>query len=249
MAAAWLALGTIVVRIADGLWMVSGEEVSHPWDANAYLVGGDEPTLIDCGSTEGYPALTANLRALGYRPRDIRRIIATHGHWDHLSAAAQIQAEGGAELLIHTADRAQVESGDGDLTAAYLYGRPFPPARVDGTLRDGEVCVVNGIALRIYHTPGHSPGSVCLWGELPGMRLLIAGDTVWGGYHPRLRSDLEAWHASLARLAGLEIDVLTVGHGRPGVFFDGARRVKEARGQLGLLFNPWFKTLGTSFRY
>lgn len=236
-------------RLLDNLWLVAGDKLTHRWDASAYLITGDEPTLIDCGSTAGYPALTANLREIGYEPRNIRRIIATHGHWDHLSAAASLQDESDAKLLIHPADRAPVERGDFDRTSAFLYGEPFPPARVDGELHDGDVLRVNGVALHVLHTPGHSPGSVCLWTEIAGLKLLIAGDTLWGCFHPRVGSDLAAWERSLDRLLALDVDALTAGHVPPVLLLDAGRRLREARQQFGVYYNPWFKPFNVEFRY
>jgi glyoxylase-like metal-dependent hydrolase (beta-lactamase superfamily II) len=213
------------------------------------LVAGDEPTLIDCGSAEGYPALKRSLSKLGYGPRDIRRVIGTHGHWDHLSGMAALREESDALLCLHDADRAAVESGDEDRTAAFLYARPFPPVKVDRALNDGEVLSIGGYAFQVYHTPGHSPGSVSLWVEINGMKLLIAGDTFWGGYHPRIGSDMEAWARSLDRLLELDFDVMTIGHCPPTLIYDAKVKAQEARQQFGVYFNPWFKPFHTSFRY
>lgn len=239
----------MVVRLLGELWVASGEKLTHPWDASAYLIAGPEPTLIDCGSVAGYPALKRDLASFGYAPCDIRRVIATHGHWDHLSAMATLRAESDAELLIHEADRAAVETGDPDLTAAFLYGRPFPPVKADGLLRDGDVLDTNGYRVEVYHTPGHSPGSVSLRTEIAGVKLLIASDTLWGAYHDRWRSNLDAWRASLDRLLTLDFDVLTFGHGLPTLAFDAKRRVAEAREQFGVCFNPWFRPFHMAFRY
>lgn len=228
-------------RLLGELWVVSGKSLTHLWDASAYLVRGDEPTLIDCGCVEGYPALKRSLQALGYAPRDIVRVIATHGHWDHVSGMARLREESDARLLIHPADREQVEMGDYDRTAAFLYGQPCPPIPVDGLLCDGDVLQVNDFRMRVYHTPGHSPGSICLWTEHEGVKLLIAGDTIWGGYHPRVGSDIDAWQRSLDRLLELDFDVMTAGHIAPRLVHDAGRKVAEARGQLGVYFDPWFK--------
>lgn len=238
-----------MIKLIDGLWLVSGEKQTHPWDASAYLIPGPEPTLIDCGSNLGFPALTAQLAEHGYQPRDVRRILATHGHWDHVAAAAAIQAEGGAELLIHAADREGVETGDEDRTASFLYDKPFPPAQVTGELHDGDAIDANGIRLQVIHTPGHSPGSVCFLADLPGLKLLIAADTLYGGFHPRIGSDIDAWRCSLDRLLGCEFDAITAGHMPPVLLFDARARVLEARQQLGAYFNPWFKPFHTEFRY
>src|SRR5689334_8103469 len=101
-----------MIRLLGELWLASNERLTHRWDASSYLITGPEPTLIDCGSSEGYAALKRDLAAFGYRPADIKRVIATHGHWDHLSGMALLRQESDAQLFIHGADRAQVETGD-----------------------------------------------------------------------------------------------------------------------------------------
>jgi glyoxylase-like metal-dependent hydrolase (beta-lactamase superfamily II) len=241
--------GHNLVRLLGNFWVTSGNRLTHVWDASAYLIAGEEPTLIDCGSTEGYAALKRDLKSFGYEPKDIKKVIGTHGHWDHLSAVAKLQEEGDAQLFIHEADRLQVETGDPALTASYLYNKPFPPARVDGLLAHGDVLDINGYVFEVHHTPGHSPGSVSLRTEFHGLKLLIAADTIWGGYHPRICSSLEDWEKSLDRLLELEFDVMTTGHCPPALIFDAKRHVYEARQQLGVYWNPWFKPFHSSFRY
>lgn len=238
-----------MIRLLGEFWVTSGEKLTHPWDASAYLIAGDEPTLIDCGSSEGYAALKRDLRTFGYEPNDIMRVLATHGHWDHLSAMALLKEESDAKLYIHEADSRQVEIGDPVLTATFLYDRAFPSVKVDGFLQDGDVLRVNDFELRVFHCPGHSPGSVCFLTEYNGVKVLIAGDAIWGGYHPSIGSDLDAWVCSLDRLLELEFDVMTTGHIPPTLIFDAKRIVHEARQQIGVYFNPWFKPFHTSFLY
>ena len=238
-----------MVRLIGKFWVVSNDKLTHPWDANSYLIVGDEPTLIDCGSSEGYPALKRDLESFGYQPKDIRKVIATHGHWDHLSGMALLREESDAQLFIHEQDREQVETGDWDRTAAFLYDRPFRRVQVDGLLRDGEELALGDYRFTVLHTPGHTPGSVCFWTEINGLKLLIAGDTFWAGYHPRIGSNLDDWAASLDRVLELEFDVMTIGHCPPTLIFDAKRKAREARLQFGVYFNPWFKPFHTNFRY
>lgn len=229
-----------MIRLLDELWLLSGKTQTHPLDATAYLVKGEEPTLIDCGSSAGYPALKRSLQSFGYQPSDIVKVIGTHGHWDHLSGMAQLREESNAKLYLHEADREQVETGDFALTSAFLYDKPFPPVKVDGLLRDGDILQINDFRFTVYHTPGHTPGSICLWADVGDVKLLIAGDTMWGGYHPRIHSDLEAWGESLDRLLALNFDVMTFGHW-DALIEDAKRKVELARRQFAVYFDPWFR--------
>jgi glyoxylase-like metal-dependent hydrolase (beta-lactamase superfamily II) len=238
-----------MVKLIGQFHVISNPKFTHPWDANAYLVAGDEPTLIDCGSSLGYAALKAALDQLGYAPRDIRRVIATHGHWDHVSSMAQLREESDAQLWMHANDRDAVEAGDDDRTSAFLYGQPFPAVKVDRLLHDNEDIAVGPYRLHVMHTPGHSPGSVVFCTEVNGIKILIAGDTLWGGFHPKLGSDLDVWAHSLDRLLSLDFDVVTIGHCPPTLIFDAKTKVREARQQFGVFFDPWFKPFHLKFVY
>ncbi|WNQ09101.1 MBL fold metallo-hydrolase [Paenibacillus aurantius] len=237
------------VKLFDRFYVISGDKLSHPWDASAYFIAGEDPTLIDCGSTKGYPALKENLEELGYRPGDIRRVLATHSHWDHLSAMALLKEESDAKLYIHEAAADAVEQGDPVRTAAFLYDETFPAVKADVKLEHGDRLEVGGYEIHVHHTPGHTPGCVSFWLEVGGMKLLIAGDTLWGGYHPRIGSSLEDWERSLDHLLTLDFDVMTTGHIPPTLVFDAKTKVEEARQQLGVYFNPWFKSFHLKFRY
>ncbi|MDQ0889497.1 hydroxyacylglutathione hydrolase [Paenibacillus sp. V4I9] len=237
------------VKLAEDFYVVSGDKLTHPWDASAYLITGKEPVLIDCGGVDGYPALKRNLGELGVRPQDITKVIATPGHWDHVSGFAQLAQESSAELWIHEEDREQVEQGDYDRTGAFLYGKPFPALQVHRTLNDGETLHVGRFSLEIIHTPGHTPGSVSLRLTDGIHKILIAGDTLWGGYHTKVGSDIDAWGHSLDKLLTYDFDLMTFGHLPPTLVYDAKTKVAEARKQLGAYFNPWFKPMYETFQY
>lgn len=239
-----------MINLYGDLWVVSGSKLTHPWDASAYLILGPEPVLIDCGSTLGYEALKASLATKGIKPEDIRHVFATHCHWDHVSAMAQLRRESNARFYIHARDKRAVETGNNDLTSAFLYGQNFEPFKVDATLRDGQVFRFGDTKLEVLHTPGHTPGSCCFVVESKDrMRVLIAGDCLWGGFHPKVRSNLVHWQRSLERLSTLKVAAVTWGHIEPRLYFDAHRRLNEALRQFGVYHNPWFKPFDQKFRY
>lgn len=239
-----------MIQLHGNLWAVSGARLSHEFDASAYLIMGPVPTLIDCGSALGYADLKRHLSRLGLLPSDIQLILATHGHYDHISSAHLLKQESNAKLLVHRADRKAVETGDPERTAAFLYGLPFPATPVDGNIRDGQTWQLGETTVTAHHTPGHTPGSVSFIVETDGERILVAGDTLWGGFDHRIRSNAKAWIASLDKLAALEFDTLTWGHcPAPRLYLDAKTRVLEAKVQFQVYTNPWFKPFNREFRY
>jgi glyoxylase-like metal-dependent hydrolase (beta-lactamase superfamily II) len=175
--------------------------------ATAYAILEDEITVIDAGMHGSLPRLHAAITALGRSPADIARFIVTHGHPDHVGGA------GGAPILMHPADRDRALHLNAGTIARRFALRRLPPTT---DLRDGEVLPVLG-GLRVVHTPGHTPGSVCLYAARDG--LLFSGDAFWrdagGSLHRPNRywsEDLTSARASVRRLAELDIGTILFGH-------------------------------------
>lgn len=227
------------------IYVVLGEH-PHILNANAYLIGGSEPTLIDCGSVDGIPSLQQSLHQIGIDFSEISKVIATHGHRDHISAAHSIQQHNqGAQVLLHAADRAAVESADYEKTASYLYTAhtklAFDQPVITGELEDGDIIDASGKQIEVYHTPGHTPGSICLRVKADGLWLLFSGDTVFGGYSEQIGSDLTLWKQSLLKLKDLDFNILLTGH---TPFYDlpvTKKLFEDAIPQFGAMLNPWFK--------
>ncbi len=128
-------------------------------DLSSFLVTSPQGhVLIDTGVEENADAVLDNIRALGFDVKDIRVILTTQAHYDHVGAHARLKKESGARVLVSAFDAPLVSAGgEGD----YLFGPEyhFPPTKVDATVTDGEVVRVGPIALTSHLTPGHTKGT------------------------------------------------------------------------------------------
>lgn len=203
--------------------------------ANAVLLdAGPELVLVDAGFPGREGIVLDAVRQLGRAPRDLKHLVFTHGHPDHIGSAAAIVRETGATTWMHGADVPLAETG-GPFRPMTSPPNPLlklmhrlvwhpeermAPFAIDRRIADGETIPVAG-GLRVVHTPGHCAGHVSLlWG---GERLLIAGDVgmnIAGLSDPVGFEDEAEGRRSQRRLAGLRFDAAVFGHG--GVIRSGA---------------------------
>ena len=199
------------------------------------ILGDDGVTLIDTGYAGSLPRLTRGLGDLGLTLDQVRRVICTHGHPDHAGGARAL-ADLGIEILIHPADAANLEVSWGTAIRHPSRGRIFaamtPPLPSYTPLADGEVLPVLG-GLEVIHTPGHTPGSVCLYARAGG--LLFVGDVLQRRFgrvsaaSGLYSDDRAAALASLQRLAGLDVKSVIFSHYPPLVDEPMATLLKLAR--------------------
>jgi hydroxyacylglutathione hydrolase len=117
------------------------------------------------------------LARLARRQLTLRQIIVTHAHIDHIGGAAQLRRVTGAPVLFHQADLPIL--GMMEMQAGWL-GIPTPEkVALDQSADDGLAAGIPGLEAEVIHTPGHTPGSICL--HFPKQELLLAGDTLFAG--------------------------------------------------------------------
>lgn len=116
--------------------------------------------VIDGGPADAAPMLLANIRKLGFDPRDVKWILSSHEHHDHVGGLAELQKETGAQIAALASASSVLKSGQmssSDPQAGHL--EAFEPVRVSRTLSNGDTVKVGGSAFTVYETPAHSPGS------------------------------------------------------------------------------------------
>jgi metallo-beta-lactamase class B len=174
--------------------------------------------LIDTGTTEMHDSITSSIEQLGYRVSDIRILLASHAHFDHIEGHALMQRRSGAQVMAMTGDAEALESGH-DTSALGAIG--WEPVRVSRRLKDGDTVALGGTTLRAIHAPGHTPGAT-IWMttvEDDGRRYNVAFFTTTTPNvevpldNPRHKTVIEDTRKTFRKLkAEREPDIVLVGH-------------------------------------
>lgn len=195
------------------------------FDANVYLVSDRRHVLIDAGT--GYNARYIHEAIQKSVPlEDIDAIVLTHEHFDHCGGVADLRERCGSEVYMHE-DGADVVEHGLDWSAGW-FGTVQESTSVDRKLHDKDVIELGDTSLRVLHTPGHAPGSICLYDQ--ASQSLFSGDLIFssGGVG---RTDFTGGDpALLARSIyslDMPVDNLYPGHG-PVIEGDGRRHVDMA---------------------
>ena len=197
-------------RIWQDIYIIGSAEMSHPYDCCVYLVDAGELVLVDAGAGKSFDRLVDNMLALGFMPEKLSSVIVTHAHVDHIGALAQFKQEYGVKIIAHELEAQAIESGE--WVGAELYGVDYLPCPVDTSL-EGDGCDLQfgKYEFKIIRIPGHTPGSIAVYVDIAGKRVLFGQDVhgpyevAWGG-NPSQAVD------SLQKLIDLKADILCEGH-------------------------------------
>jgi metallo-beta-lactamase class B len=205
------------------------------FDLGAYLIATPQGhILMDGGVAESAPVIERSIRALGFKPEDIKFLLTTQAHFDHVGTHAHFKKLSGARVEAMAADAKLLRDGG---KSDYLFGdNPkyhFPRMAVDRTLKDGDIVTIGGIRLTARHTPGHTPGSATYVMDIneggKDLKVVFAAST---SVNPgtRLVKDpsypgiLEDYRKTFGVLESLKPDIFLSGHGS----FFGLQRKRAA---------------------
>lgn len=222
--------------VTDGLYVIPAGQV------NTFLLDSpDGCTLIDTGFPDKADTILQAVRDLGKQPNDIRHIVITHAHPDHIGSLAAIKRATGAEAYIHSLDATIASQGTGfrPLTPSpgLLNGILFrifarstntvEATNIEHRVEDGETLPIAG-GLTAIHVPGHCAGQVALlWPRHGGV--LFAADSCANlmGLSPSLGyEDIDEGKRSLGKLAKLDFDIACFGHGK-AITHDASARFRK----------------------
>ena len=144
-----------------------------PLQCNCSIFGDEgtrEALVIDPGDE-----VDRILRLVARHGLQVKAIVITHAHIDHIGGARKVKDATGAPVYMNPDDAELMKMMD--VQAAWIGVRPPEPVAIDAPARDGDRLVIGAAEFHVLHTPGHSPGSISLW--LPADGMLAAGDTLF----------------------------------------------------------------------
>ena len=239
-------------KVADGILWIAGRDKFMP-DSHIYVlgeIGSSDLTIVDCGIVEMGEYKISELEGCGISLDQVKRIIMTHTHLDHIGCLREFLDRGPhLEVWVHEDEARYLERGDDRLVfgnkmfesmirSQYSVPERFFEFKVDKKLKGGEILEIDGNKFKIIHVPGHSVGSIGLYDE--SRKIFLSGDTIYAdgaiGRYDLFSADPESLKKSLELIANLNIDILLPCHNR--IVKGGANQMIKNTVQY------WLPTLG-----
>lgn len=188
---------------------------------SAILIAGDKHVLIDSGTEAGAEIVLANIRKLGFDPADVRLILQSHEHHDHVGGMARIVEAAGVGIVANRATWLVYQTGEADpRDPQFGSNTAMTPVKVDFTVLPGGRVNLDAVEMHSVATPGHTPGALSWWWEScdgADCKTIVYADSLT----PVSRDDyrftdhpeyLAAFRASIAKVTALECDILLTPH-------------------------------------
>jgi metallo-beta-lactamase class B len=216
-------------HVIGNTWYVGTEAIT------VLLIRGPQGAiLIDTGVPESAASVLENIEAAGAKPSDIKLILTTHAHLDHVGAIAQMKAATGARVLASEGSKVLLEAG-GRNDLHFADGFTYPPVGVDGLVRDGEILTVGDLHVTAHATPAHTPGSMSwTWVENEGdeaFEVAYVDSITAPGYqlvgHEKYPDIVEDFREGFAAIRGLACEILITPHPDASSLFE-----RKAQGRL-----------------
>ncbi len=161
--------------------------ISQTFSSNSYLLLSEKAAVVDPGI---YPP--ALIEEIEKQKITLDYIILTHCHYDHLASIPQFKKKFPAKILIHQLDASALERGDDKFIHGKVFNSSTVKIKVDTKLKEGDkINLGQEMELEVFSTPGHSPGSICLYEQKE--KALFSGDTIFTNGVGRTDLDGGSW--------------------------------------------------------
>lgn len=198
-----------IVELKPGMFQIR----AYKPGSHIYLIkGAHKNVLIDSGLEEYYPHLEFSLKQLGVEPGNIDLVIDTHEHFDHIGANRFFADS--SIIAAHRLSATKIKLQDEYVIQAYVHGHDIEKLKIDLWLENLNVIDLDNYKLKIFHTPGHTSGCICIYE--PFHKFIFTGDTVFAGGIISYIAPSGSWGDyvnSIERLCSMKIEEIYPAHG------------------------------------
>ena len=186
-------------------------------NANHFVYRSENPVLIDTGYVSDFDVTKKLIASLGVDLDNVKQIISTHCHCDHIGGNRIIQERSGCDIAMHRIGKYFIDTRDGWSTWWEYYGQQADFFNCTQSIEDGDVIAVGPHEFQVIYTPGHSADGTVLYN--PKEKVLLSSDTLWENDLPVITIRIEGSRAlfslqeSLGKIESLDVDRVYPGHG------------------------------------
>jgi glyoxylase-like metal-dependent hydrolase (beta-lactamase superfamily II) len=223
-----------IIEILENLFFVERGYLN----SNHFVYRSKEPVLIDSGYISDFEETARILKGLDIKLSQVRLIISTHCHCDHIGGNKIIQDQSGCDIALHEIGKSFIDTRDNWSTWWRYYNQKADFFDCTIGLEDKDSITIGPYHFEVIHTPGHASDGIVLYNRKE--KLLISSDTLWekdmAVHTIRVEGNAAVFYTknSLIKLANLEVNHVYPGHGNPFKDFKGAlaRSMRKANDYL-----------------